>query len=207
MSRQITRISSTTERHIDDPGAGPQRRSGTDRRPTIDARTRQRVRPVIRVSDEPSTASATRDGATVVVTAKDPGDNITTVYDGRTGARLAGPYRGPDVTSVSLDGVLFGARGGTVTGYELMSGRELAELPGARGEVNTLQFSDDGRLLLATSNDQTSSLYDVASGTRWATRSPPTHRSATRPTFAKTGARWRSRERAGSTCGTSTPAT
>ena len=101
-----------------------------------------------------------------MVTAKDPGDNITTVYDGRTGARLAGPYRGPDVTSVSLDGVLFGARGGTVTRYELMSGRELAELPGARGEVNTLQFSDDGRLLLATSNDQTSSLYDVASGTR-----------------------------------------
>jgi hypothetical protein len=40
------------------------------------------------------------------------------------------------------------------------------QIAGARGEINTLQFSDDGRLLLATSNDQSAALYDVDTGTR-----------------------------------------
>jgi DNA-binding beta-propeller fold protein YncE len=42
----------------------------------------------------------------------------------------------------------------------------MVQVAGARGFVNTLQFSRDGSVLLATSLDQTVSVYDVASGTR-----------------------------------------
>jgi hypothetical protein len=42
----------------------------------------------------------------------------------------------------------------------------MATLVGARGEVSTLQFSRDGSVLLATSLDQTVSMYDVEGGTR-----------------------------------------
>ena len=73
---------------------------------------------------------------------------------------------GPGVTSVSLDGVLVGATKGDITRYDLRTLQPLADLPGARGEVNTLQFSDDGTTLLATSLDQIASVYDVATGTR-----------------------------------------
>ncbi|MCY7363825.1 MAG: hypothetical protein LH469_00640 [Frankiaceae bacterium] len=134
---------------------------------TIDVATRQRIPPLIRASGPASTVSATRDGAVVVVTARGPDGPVTTVHDGVTGEQLTAPLEAaPERTGVSLDGVLVGASGGTLTRYDLMTGEVVAELPGARGEINTLQFSDDGRLLLATSNDQTASLYDVATGTR-----------------------------------------
>ena len=42
----------------------------------------------------------------------------------------------------------------------------IASLPGARGFINTLQLSDDGETLLATSRDQSVSMYDLPTGTR-----------------------------------------
>jgi WD40 repeat protein len=114
----------------------------------------------------PSSVSATRDGERVVVTSPGPTGSVTTVHDGRTGAPLAGPLIGPHLTSVSLDGVLVGATAGSVAIYDLDTLEPLATLPGARGEVNTLQFSRDSSVLLATSNDQTVSIYDLATGTR-----------------------------------------
>jgi DNA-binding SARP family transcriptional activator/WD40 repeat protein len=133
---------------------------------TIDVRSRERVEPTIRVDEFPSAVSATRDGERVVVTAPGPTGSVTTVHDGRTGAPVAGPLVGPHLTSVSLDGVLVGATAGTVTTYDLDTLEPVATLPGARGEVNTLQFSHDSSVLLATSNDQTVSVYDVATGIR-----------------------------------------
>jgi DNA-binding SARP family transcriptional activator/WD40 repeat protein len=133
---------------------------------TVDARTRQRIEPTISVDGFPQAVSATKDGQRVVVTSPSPTGFATTVHDGRTGARLADPLVGPQLTSVSLDGILVGAAGGTITTYDLETLEPIATLPGARGEVNTLQFSHDSAVLLATSNDQTVSIYDVASGTR-----------------------------------------
>jgi DNA-binding SARP family transcriptional activator/WD40 repeat protein len=133
---------------------------------TIDVGTRRRVEPTIPVDGFPEAVSATRDGDRVVVTAPGPAGFTTTVHDGRTGAPIAGPLVGPKQTSVSLDGVLVGATAGAVTTYDLDTLEPIATLPGARGEINTLQFSRDSSVLLATSNDQTVSVYDVASGTR-----------------------------------------
>jgi DNA-binding SARP family transcriptional activator/WD40 repeat protein len=135
---------------------------------TIDVRTRQRIEPTIRTEGFPRSVSATRDGERVVVTCCWPaqGGSVTAVHDGRTGAVLAGPRVGPHLTAVSLDGVLVGATGGSVARYDLETLEPIATLPGARGEINTLQFSRDSAVLLATSLDQTVSIYDVASGTR-----------------------------------------
>ena len=134
---------------------------------TIDVATRQRIGPTLHVDGDPIRVSATRGGSTVVITAVDPdGNNVTTVHDGSTGEQIGPPLLGPDVTSVSLDGILVGATGGDITRYDLDTRQPLADLPGARGEINTLQFSDDGKTLLATSLDQTVSIYDVSTGTR-----------------------------------------
>jgi DNA-binding SARP family transcriptional activator/WD40 repeat protein len=133
---------------------------------TIDVRTRQRVDPTIRIDEFPSSVSATQDGERIVVTSPGPTGFVTTVHDGRTGAPVVGPLVGPHLTSVSLDGVLVGAASGSVTTYDLETLEPIVTLPGARGEVNTLQFSRDSSVLLATSLDQTVSIYDMASGTR-----------------------------------------
>ena len=110
--------------------------------------------------------SATRGGERVVVTAFGPDAPETTVHDGRTGELLAGPLVGPWRNSVSLDGHLLAATGGTLTRYDLETLEPLGDLPGARGEINLIQFSDDGRTVMAASNDQTVSLYDLATGIR-----------------------------------------
>jgi hypothetical protein len=129
---------------------------------TIDPVERRRIEPTIRVDGVGSWASATRDGERVVVTTT---SGVTTVHDGRTGEQIAGPLEGPWATQVSLDGELVGATTG-ITRYDLETLEPIAVLPGSRGAVNSLQLSNDGSTLLATSLDGTLSLYDVRSGTR-----------------------------------------
>ncbi|MBM7505901.1 BTAD domain-containing putative transcriptional regulator [Agromyces aurantiacus] len=133
---------------------------------TIDTAARTKVEPMLQVDGPITSVSATRGGERVVVTSRGDSGMETVVLD-PSGRVLAGPLTdGTELTSVSLDGTLVGTNAGAITRYDLDTLEPLGELPGARGEVNSLQFSDDGRLLLATSNDQTASLYDVATGTR-----------------------------------------
>jgi WD40 repeat protein len=133
---------------------------------TVDAMTRRRIEPTIRAGGRPWSVSGTRGGARVVVTAFAEGEPLTAVYDGASGRELDRGLDGVYLTSVSADGVLVGASGGRITRFDLDTLAPLATFPVARGEINSLQFSRDGALLLATSNDQTVSLYDVESGTR-----------------------------------------
>jgi DNA-binding SARP family transcriptional activator/WD40 repeat protein len=133
---------------------------------TIDVARRERIEPTIKVDGFPWSVSATNGGAQVVITAWTDSGPETTVHDGDSGAQLGGVLKDADMTSVSLDGVLVGARAGDITRYDLKTLKPMTELPGARGEVNSLQFSEDGSVLLATSNDQTASVYDIASGIR-----------------------------------------
>ena len=137
---------------------------------TVDPVTRQRVQPTISARGLLMSVSATSDGDRIVVTsATGSGDRArfaTNVYEGGTGAKVGDTLIGPSITSVSLDGTLVGALEGTITRYDLATMQPMGSFPAARGEVNSLQFSRDGKVLLATSNDQTVSIYDVASGTR-----------------------------------------
>lgn len=132
----------------------------------VDVDRRLLIEPPLRVDGEVLSVSETRGGAKVVVTSWADRGPQTVVLDGNTGAVLAGPMPGPNLTSVSPQGTLFGTTAGSITRYDLATLQPLDELAGARGEINTLQFSDDGRLLLATSNDQSAALYDVDTGTR-----------------------------------------
>jgi WD40 repeat protein len=133
---------------------------------TIDVPTRRRTGATIRAAGSPLSVSATRDGTRVVVTAFGDAGPVTTVHDGTSGRELDRGMDGVTLTGVSADGVLVGATDGRITRYDLATLAPVATFPGARGEINSLQFSRDGSLLLATSNDQTVSLYDVATGTR-----------------------------------------
>jgi WD40 repeat protein len=133
---------------------------------TVDVPTRRRIGATIRAGSPPLSVSATGDGSRVVVTAFRGAAPVTTVHDGSSGRELDRGLDGVTLTSVSADGILVGATGGRITRYDLADLSPMATFPVARGEVNSLQFSRNGTILLATSNDQTVSLYDVASGTR-----------------------------------------
>jgi DNA-binding SARP family transcriptional activator/WD40 repeat protein len=163
---------------------------------TIDTTTRELTTPTLQLDGRIWSVSATRGGERVVVTAWTDDGPTTTVHDGETGALLAGPLHGPNLTSVSLDGQLVGTRGGRISRYDLDTLDLLGDLPGAHGEVNMLQWSDDGRTLLATSNDQSVSLYDAQTGTRLGDPIPtdapyiyPAHLSHDGQTVALTDAR------------------
>ena len=126
----------------------------------LDPETYTRIEPTTKISGHPFSASATRHGERLVVSGLDDGPKIN-LYDGATGAHLAGPVGGALWSSVSLDGAIVGAEGGTLTEFDPETLEPLGVFAGARGEINTLQFSNDGTLLLAGANDQTVSLFDV----------------------------------------------
>jgi hypothetical protein len=62
--------------------------------------------------------------------------------------------------------VLVGALGGRISRYDLQTLEPVAELPGTRGQVERLEFSNDGTTLAASSADPAVSIYDVATGLR-----------------------------------------
>jgi WD40 repeat protein len=69
--------------------------------------------------------------------------------------------------AVSARGVLVASsRNGTIGVYDPKTLVETASLPGARGFVAELRFSDDGNTLLAASDDGTVSIYDIPTHTR-----------------------------------------
>jgi WD40 repeat protein len=147
---------------------------------TYDPDRRRRIESTIEVDMEfdddcsfDAHVSGTRDGRRVVVTTggSDSGRNYnlrrTTVYDGRTGEQLAGPLHGAIATNVSPDGVLVGGDdSGTITQYDLDTLEPIGTFPSTQNFVTQLRFSADGKILVASSLNQTLSIYDVATRTR-----------------------------------------
>ena len=135
---------------------------------TLDTATRRRIAPTFRVGGDAllglghARRKARRDHH--VPTLRKHGDHSPRRHDrqapGRSAARPV-----PDVGEPRRQA---GRRqhAGEITEYDLDTLRPIASFPGARGEVNTLQFSADSSTLLATSLDQTASIYDVATRTR-----------------------------------------
>jgi WD40 repeat protein len=90
-----------------------------------------------------------------------------TVLDTSTGEASNHAPTTAVTVSYAPNGDLYGATDtGQVNRYDPKSLQPDRSLVGARGYVNSLQFSDDGSLLLATANDSTVALYDVGSGQR-----------------------------------------
>ena len=73
---------------------------------------------------------------------------------------------GPGVTAVGPDSSLYAATDGRISIHDLETLAPERTLPGARGEINSMQISGDGSTMLVTANDDTVSLIDLASGIR-----------------------------------------
>jgi WD40 repeat protein len=143
---------------------------------TYDPDRRRRTAPTIRLDAEfdddcsfDAHVSSTRDGSRVVVTTGTSNYELrrTTVHDGRTGKQVAGPLHGPIVTSVSPDGVLVGGdTSGGITRYDIDTLEPIGSFPGTQSLVTQLRFSADDNVLVASSLNQTLSIYDVDTRTR-----------------------------------------
>ena len=88
------------------------------------------------------------------------------MYDGRSGLALGEPIVGPWTSEVSANGTLLAATVFTITEYDLDTLQPIGDFPGESGQVSKIQFSSDGRLALVSSNDQSLSVYDVATRNR-----------------------------------------
>jgi DNA-binding SARP family transcriptional activator/WD40 repeat protein/energy-coupling factor transporter ATP-binding protein EcfA2 len=137
---------------------------------SVEAATGRPVGPVIDIGPCPLLSAgvkATPDGSRVAFSYVGADRRGTDIYDGRTGEKLAGPLLGLGVTAIGPDGTLFGGDVyGRVTQYDLDTLEPIATFPQARGRVEVLELSDDGRLLLVGSPNQNLSIYDVATRTR-----------------------------------------
>lgn len=123
--------------------------------------------------------SATSDGSLVAIALEDgiqdqtgsvSADAGTTtvlqMYDGRTGEPVGPARLGADAVALRDDGLLAVARRGSISLVDSATMQTLRDLPGARGAISDLQFSDDGTILIAAANDQSVSVYDVDAGIR-----------------------------------------
>ncbi len=104
-------------------------------------------------------------------------DDHSRVYVAGPGLFAFNAETGDEIASlddVSIASVAVSARGdvaastrsGTIGIYDPNTLVEIASLPGARGLVSMLRFSDDGNTLLAASDDGTVSIYDIPTHTR-----------------------------------------
>lgn len=114
----------------------------------------------------PTAVSMNADDSLVAITRWIDGIATTGIFDGSTGDVIVDGLEGPTVTAITPSGELLAARDGRITRHDLRTLQRTGTLPGAHGEVNTLQVSRDGQTLLATANDETVSLYDLPSGIR-----------------------------------------
>ena len=134
---------------------------------TIDKDTMQRIEPTLSVVGF-GYGSGSDDGARVVVST----DAGTIVFDGESGARLgeieAESFNG--TSSVERLAVAPGGRlvAATVEGdvlvYDLETRHVVHNLTGTRGSTAEISVNGDGRVAMATGQDHSVTLYDVASG-------------------------------------------
>lgn len=136
----------------------------------VDLKKLEFVDPMIEIEDCVWVApvSATADGTRVAVTHYTPTDTIiTTLHDGRDGKVLADPLIGPEGVSIGPDGMVVGGYpSGEVTQFDIDTLDSIGAFPGARGQIDALEFSADGKLLLVGWASNDIAVYDVATRTR-----------------------------------------
>lgn len=135
---------------------------------TYDGATGKRIEPTFDLGEsQPQWISSSSDDSVVAITRWVDGEAITGVFDARTGKVIIDGLKGPWITAITPDRAqLIAADEGRITRYRLDTLEQIGTIPGARGEVNGLQIDAAGVTLFATSNDQTVSLYDLATGLR-----------------------------------------
>lgn len=131
--------------------------------------TGDRAGPTMHAEGWPLSVSAAPDLSRVVVTTVASGDDTGTVYtfDGRTGEQIGDPERGWWSGELGQTALVLNSGPGVQLGLrDPVTGAALGELPSTIGEVSSLQFSDDGRVLAASAKSGSVSVYDVESRIR-----------------------------------------
>jgi WD40 repeat protein len=132
---------------------------------TIDSRA-GRLIGTLQLDGPPSSIASTADGTRLITTTNQNGTWSMTVRDATTGRKL-GQVPNINTTQIGPGNTLVAANiVGDITQYDLRSLKPLGTFPGARGLVAGLQFSHDGKVLTAVSQDRTVSIYDTDSRTR-----------------------------------------
>jgi DNA-binding SARP family transcriptional activator len=133
---------------------------------TFDLTTGRPAGPGVDVGGPVTWLTTSPGGSRIAVTVADGvGGSHLRMLDATSGEVVGGPVPGVDRVAVSTEWIA-GARGGSVTVYDPETLAPVHDLPGARGEVNLLQFSADGAVLMAVSNDQTVSVFDTTDWVR-----------------------------------------
>ncbi len=88
------------------------------------------------------------------------------IFDGTSGMTTGPVHSGADAVAIRDDGLLAIAYRGSLVLVDSATMKTVRELPGARGAITNLQFSDDGTVLMATADDQSVSIYDPDAGIR-----------------------------------------
>lgn len=125
------------------------------------------VGPQLKVAGFPLSVAATRQEDRLAVAWYSVDGMHLTLFATDTGRPTATRADGPEAVAFAPTGELYG---GTETGAVLRYGtadlsQELT-VPGARGWINSLQFSADGTTLAVTANDSTVTLIDLPTGQR-----------------------------------------
>jgi WD40 repeat protein len=131
----------------------------------VDPTTGRPTGDVVPVGGDVASMSESPDATQIATASWNDGWKVR-VHDLATGEVVADGLEGPQIVAFAPDGTLYAAHHGRITRHDPSDLRPLGTLPGAHGEVNSLQFSQDGSLLLATANDETATLYDLATGLR-----------------------------------------
>ncbi len=131
----------------------------------IDPETGRPTGDAVKVGGYVGSVSENPDASRIATASWNDGWDVR-VHDVASGEVVADGLAGPRLVAYAPNGDLYAAQDGRITRHDPSDLRRLGTLPGAHGEVNSLQFTRDGSLLLATANDETATLYDVSTGLR-----------------------------------------
>jgi DNA-binding SARP family transcriptional activator/WD40 repeat protein len=133
---------------------------------TLDSRTGQQIGPTIQLDSAAVSVGATDDGSRIITTTLHNGQWSMTVHDAATGRPL-GRIPGINTAQIGPGNTLVAANiVGQIIQYDLHTLKPLGSFSDVRGFVSKLTFSQDGKTLMALSQDRSVSLYDTATRTR-----------------------------------------
>jgi WD40 repeat protein len=133
---------------------------------TLDSRTGQQIGPTIQLDNGAVSVGDTADGSRIITTSLHNAQWSMTVHDAATGRQL-GQISGINTAQIGPGDTLVAANiVGQITQYDLHTLKPIGSFSDVRGFVSKLTFSQDGKTLMALSQDRSVSLYDTATRTR-----------------------------------------
>ncbi|MFD4420939.1 BTAD domain-containing putative transcriptional regulator [Agromyces sp. NPDC058484] len=132
----------------------------------VDAGTRRNLEPAMRFDGFAVAISASTNAEILAVTTQKEGIRTTRLVDAATGTRISPELTGPELTVLAGPGELIAADDNRLLRYSVPELDPIDALPGVKGGLESLQVSDDHRILVVGARDDTVTLYDLEAGIR-----------------------------------------